>query len=352
MPPPPPQPPFYPSDGGNTNYPFDNFPPPPSFDNFGQSPSHPDLERPERKKYFPFTARFPTQDNDNDDDNNDLEYDTYGNNFFRPVQNHKIALDENLQHIFPDADRVFQADPQEVRENVKFENFSTKFEKGEIPSELEFFQGERNENFGQNLNYLGLSHENEQFVDYLTSEECRDILEREDIQIHIDSGDIFVNNQNTGKSIYDFLLNQQDENKKKLPIDFSYDDNYTDYIIKYLPGINEVDDDKFDVLTNKNSKYLFHLFNKYQESRNRPKQFIRHSVISDNNYALRELQNRNWPYFINRIIYFSQQGDHANVSEIGVNNTHEANILYNTRANLNFLTPLVLAYINYLSIWE
>ena len=217
---------------------------------------------------------------------------------------------------------------------------------------MEFFQGERNENFLQNLNCLGLSHENEQFVDYLTSEECRDILEREDIQIHIDSGDIFVNNQNTGKSIYDFLLNQQDENKKKLPIDFSYDDNYTDYIIKYLPSINEVDDDKFDVLTNKNSKYLFHLFNKYQESRNRPKQFIRHSVISDNNYALRELQNRNWPYFINRIIYFSQQGDHANVSEIGVNNTHEANILYNTRANLNFLTPLVLAYINYLSIWE
>ena len=64
---------------------------------------------------------------------------------------------------------------------------------------------------------------------------------------------------------------------------------------------------KQKVLTNKNSKYVFHLFSKYQESRNRPKQFIRHSVISDDNYALRELQNRNWPYFINRIIHFSQQ---------------------------------------------
>ena len=90
------------------------------------------------------------------------------------------------------------------------------------------------ENFRQNLNLLGLSEENQQFVDYLTSEECRDILERDNIQIHIDSGDIFVNNQNTGESISDFLLNQQDENKKKLPIDFSYDDDYTDYITIYL----------------------------------------------------------------------------------------------------------------------
>ena len=121
------------------------------------------------------------------------------------------------------------------------------------------------------------------------SQECRDALERDNISIHIDSGDIFINNQNTGESIHKFVLNQQDDKKKELPIDFSYDDDYTDYITKYLPSINEIDDDKFDVLTNKNSKYLFHLFNNYLEDRNRPKQFIRHSVVSDDNYALKEL---------------------------------------------------------------
>ena len=174
----------------------------------------------------------------------------------------------------------------------------------------------------------------------MTSEVCSDILETDNIRIHIDSGDIFVNNQNTGKRIYDFLLNQQDENKKKLPIDFPYDDDYTDYITKYLPSINEVDDDKFDVLTNKNSKYLFHLFNKYQESRNKPKQYIRYSVATDDNYALKELQNRNWPYFINRIILFSQQGANANVSEIGVSDRQEVNILHNTRANFRIVREL------------
>ena len=188
------------------------------------------------------------------------------------------------------------------------------------------------------MNALGLSDQNQQFVDYLTSEECRDVLERDNISIHIDSGDIFINNENTGESLYDFLLNQQDDTKKKLPIDFFYDDDYTDYITKYLPSINEVDDDKFDVLTNKNSKYLFHLFNKYLEDRNKTKQFIRHSVVSDDNYALKKLQDKNWPYFINRIIEFSQ--GFADVGELGISDVHEANKFYSTKGNFKIVSEL------------
>ena len=185
---------------------------------------------------------------------------------------------------------------------------------------------------------MGLSQENSDLVDYLTSEDCRDVLERDNISIHVESGDIFINNQNTGESIYDFLLNQQDENKKKLLIDFSYDDDYTNYITKYLPGINKIDDGKFDVLTNKNSKYLFYLFNSYRESLNKPKQFVRHSVVTDDNYALKELQNRNWPYFINKIIQFSQgSGD---IGDIGVSDRQEANIIYNTRENFKIVREL------------
>ena len=164
------------------------------------------------------------------------------------------------------------------------------------------------------------------------------MLEGDNFRIHVDSGNIFVNNQNTGESIYDFSLNQQDEKRKKLPIDFSYDDDYTDYITKYLPSINEYDDDKFDVLTNKNSKYLFHLFNKRQEDRNRRKQFIRHSVITDDNYDLKELQNKNWFYFINKIIEFSQ--GFRDIGEISVSDRYEANISYNTRGNFKIVKEL------------
>ena len=257
-------------------------------------------------------------------------------------------MDENLQGVFPEANRVFQTSSDEARENIKFVDFSSTVERGEIPRELEFFTGDENDNFRQMLNALDLSEGNRQFVDYLMSEECRDILERDNISIHIDSDDIFINNQNTGESIYDFVLNQQDQKKKQLPIDFSYDDDYTDYITKYLPSINEVDDDKFDVLTNKNSKYLFHLFNKYLEDENKPKQFIGHSVISDDNYALKELQNKNWPYFINRIIQFSQ--GFTDVGEIGISDRYEANILYNTKGNFKIVNELYSELFNFVGV--
>ena len=130
------------------------------------------------------------------------------------ITQEKITLDENLQSVFPEADRVFEANADEARENLKYEEFSSQLEREEIPRELEFFTGDENENFRERLNKLGLNDRNREFVDYLMSEECRDALERDNISIHIDSGDIFINSQNTGESIYKFVLNQQDDKKR------------------------------------------------------------------------------------------------------------------------------------------
>ena len=75
---------------------------------------------------------------------------------------------------------------------------------------------------------------------------------------------------------------------------------------KYLPAINGYDEVKYDFLANKNSKFLFNLFNKYQENRGRKKLPVKHTKVSADDYALKKLQDRNWPYFVNRIIEFSQ----------------------------------------------
>ena len=75
---------------------------------------------------------------------------------------------------------------------------------------------------------------------------------------------------------------------------------------KYLPAINDYDEVKYDFLTNKNSKFLFNLFNKYQEDRGRSKYPVRHTKVNADDYALKTLQDRNRPYFINPIIEFLQ----------------------------------------------
>ena len=152
------------------------------------------------------------------------------------------------------------------------------------------------------------------------------------------SGDIFINSENTGESLYTFLDNQQNETKKETPLNFTYDDDLTDYMTKYLPAINEFDEVKFDFLTNKNSKFLIHLFNKYQEDRGRQKYPIKHSTLTDDNYALQTLQNRNWPYFISRIIEFSQ--GFINLNDLTSTDSTEINILNNTRANFEIVKDL------------
>ena len=105
---------------------------------------------------------------DFDDNDNGLEYDNYDNNFFRPISppppQEKITLHKNLQNLFPEADRVFKANADEARENVKFGDFSSTLERAEIPREIEFFTGDENNNFRQRLNDLGLNDRNREFL--------------------------------------------------------------------------------------------------------------------------------------------------------------------------------------------
>ena len=83
-------------------------------------------------------------------------------------------------------------------------------------------------------------------------------------------------------------------------------EDYKDYIEKYLLAIKNVNDDKYDMLTHKISKYLFYNFNNYLSRIGRPVQFVRHTQIPDNDYALTTLQEKNWPYFIERILEVSE----------------------------------------------
>ena len=265
-------------------------------------------------------------------DLNNLEREYYDRDI--PIQDERqrdIQLDTNLQEIFPDADEVL------------YENKASKIRQqynDEIPQELEFFSGgaEQASSLFSRLDSHNLIRGNEDFVNFLGTEECQEALQRDGISINAPTGNIFVNNQNTEESIYTFLDNQQDETKKEIPLDFSHDDNLTDYMTKYLPAINDYDEVKYNFLANKNSKFLFNLFNKYQQDRGRKKQSVRHTKVSADDYALQKLQDKNWPYFINRIIEFSQGV--FDINDIIRTDADEVNILNNTRSNFEIVKNL------------
>ena len=218
-------------------------------------------------------------------DLNNLEREYYDRDM--PIQDERqrdMQLDTNLQEIFPDADEALYENEEtkiiqqfypftcKVRKETGYpwlrnrNEIFTKPDNDEIPQELEFFSegAEQASSLFSRLDESNLIRGNEDFVNFLGTEECQEALQRDGISIHVPTGNIFVNNQNTEESIYTFLDNQQDETKKEIPLDFSYDDNLTDYMTKYLPAINDYNEVKYDFLANKNSKFLFNLFNKYQ----------------------------------------------------------------------------------------
>ena len=59
---------------------------------------------------------------------------------------------------------------------------------------------------------------------------------------------------------------------------------------------------KLDLLTFKNTKYLFYRFNDLLESSGQPIIKIKHSKVTDDYIAAEEIQNQNWQYFIERVI--------------------------------------------------
>ena len=69
-------------------------------------------------------------------------------------------------------------------------------------------------------------------------------------------------------------------------MDFGTFDNYNECISDYLAAIKNVDDNKYDMLSTKNSKFLFYNFNNYLIQVAERAHLLRHTMTSDDKYAL------------------------------------------------------------------
>ena len=77
---------------------------------------------------------------------------------------------------------------------------------GGIPREIEFYFGGQNYKFFLACSKLNLSKDNENFIDFLSSEVGSQILKGNMLSILIETRNMFYENFNTNESIYDFLL--------------------------------------------------------------------------------------------------------------------------------------------------
>ena len=75
----------------------------------------------------------------------------------------------------------------------------------------------------------------------------------------------------SNENFSNFLLVQQDETKQFIQKRVLYHHSFERYIKQFLPRFSLEENENFDLLTNKNSKYLLYKFNNWIESLNAEK---------------------------------------------------------------------------------
>ena len=90
-------------------------------------------------------------------------------------------------------------------------------ETGQVPDSIYFFYGGESEQFVNALEFIGLSPINREFSAFFLSDLGRQTMTQNKLSIHVNTGDIFYDNHNTGENFYNFLLSQQNDEAAYVP---------------------------------------------------------------------------------------------------------------------------------------
>ena len=122
------------------------------------------------------------------------------------------------------------------------------------------------------------------------------------LSIHVDSGDIFYNNHNTEENFYSFLLSQRNEGAAFVPPKFSYSNTFEKYIVDFLQNFSIDDQEKFDLLSLKNSKYLFYRLNGFVKIYSNPRYKLLHTRKMKDSVALKKIDDKNKQFLFEKLI--------------------------------------------------
>ena len=184
------------------------------------------------------------------------------------------------------------------------------------------------------LNIGELNNSNKMFLEFLSSGFGKNILFKNKLKIHVNTGRFFHNDVLINKSIYDFLLKQQDETKKELLIDVPSGNDFEAYVRELLTNVK---DDEYDLHTNSTAKFLFYYFNTYRLTQRLNPLTVRHSQTITDERAISILQTNNWQYFIEQLLHIPN--GEINLDDFDLDNDQEFekyNIIEKTSDNINY----------------
>ena len=141
-------------------------------------------------------------------------------------------ISDKLQALFPDVEKISE---QNKRADVEldFENLTetlTAISRSDIvPFEFEFFKGGNNENFSNIIRGIDSGSDTIDFINFLQSNVCKKILEDNKLKIHIETGNIYYDNNDTNESIHNFIIAQTNPISGEIDHSFTFDRDYATY---------------------------------------------------------------------------------------------------------------------------
>ena len=166
-------------------------------------------------------------------------------------------------------------------------------------------------------------------MDFLQSDIRKAILISNKLKIHVKTGNIYYDNEDTNKSIFDFFLKYQDPTKGIIDYEFVYSGGYVEYFDWLIDEFDSYQKTKLDGLTSKNAKYLFYRYNDILNQNNYEVKKVKHSVATDDYIATEKIQSQNWQYFVESVL------DACRANSVGEKiNIKQARLLMNSVENI------------------
>ena len=248
--------------------------------------------------------------------------------------NEERQISEKIQKLFPDIGEI-NKNEKNADVIVEYKNLSETLSAIEptenIPFDFEFFKGGPHPRFEEILqNFADDNEDITEFINFLQGDICRNILENNKLQIHVDSGKIFYENEDSNESIFNFILAQNNPISGYIDRNISFDQDYKTYFQWVATAFSEAEKNKLDILTNVNSKFLFYRFNDFLQQRSKKTKSIKHSVVTKDYIAGEKIQDTSWKYFIESALRYSEKPN-SNYSDT------EQSFVIDTKENIEIL---------------
>ena len=117
--------------------------------------------------------------------------------------------------------------------------------------------------------------------------------------IHVESGDIFYDNHNTGENFFAVSAEWWGSICTKK---FSYRNSFEAHISTFLQDFSIDDQEKFDLLAFKNSKYLFYRFNDFIKAYGNPRYKLLDTRKMLDTVGMKKVEEKSKQFLIEKII--------------------------------------------------